>query len=95
MRCLCRVLGVAPRRYYAWQQAQLRAISTETPAWETALISLFERHKRRYGARRLRVALREKGHRVGRQALRTALARRSLRALQPKAYTPHTTDSDP
>lgn len=87
------MLGVAPRRYYARQQAQLRAISTETPVWETALVALLERHKCRYGTRRLWVALREKDHCVGRQALRTALARRGLRALQPKAYTPRTTDS--
>ena len=30
---------------------------------------------------------------MGRQVLRTALARRDLRALQPKAYTPRTTNS--
>ena len=93
VRCLCRALGVAPSRYNAWQQGQLRVAGAQTPAWETALVALFERHKSRYGTRRLRVALREKGHRAGSQALRTALARRGLRALQPKAYTPRTTDS--
>ena len=56
-------------------------------------MALFARHKSRYGTRRLRVALHQEGHRVGRQALRSALARRGLRALQPKAYTPRTTDS--
>ncbi|OGX87425.1 hypothetical protein BEN47_10885 [Hymenobacter lapidarius] len=50
-------------------------------------------HQRRYGNRRLRVALREQGHRVGRQRLRAAMQRRSLRDLQPKAYAPRTTDS--
>lgn len=50
-------------------------------------------HKRRYGTRRLQVALREKGHRVGRQRLRTAMRRRGLHASHPKAYTPRTTDS--
>ncbi|AWM32211.1 IS3 family transposase [Hymenobacter nivis] len=54
---------------------------------------MFGVHKRRYGTRRLRVALRQKGYRVGRQRLRTALRRRALHALQPKAYTPRTTDS--
>ena len=93
VRCLCRALGVAPSRYYAWQQGQPWAAGAQTPAWETVLVALFERHKSRYGTRRLRVALREKGRRVGRQALRTALARRGLRALQPKAYTPRTTES--
>ena len=92
VRCLCRVLGVAPSRYYAWQQGRQRAVGEATPAWETALVAVFARHKRRYGTRRLRVALRQEGHRVGRQAL-GCKARRGLRALQPKAYTPRTTDS--
>ncbi|RZJ92924.1 MAG: IS3 family transposase, partial [Hymenobacter sp.] len=43
--------------------------------------------------RRLQVELRELGHRVGRQALRTALRRHGRKALQPKAFTPRTTDS--
>ena len=62
-----------------------RAVGEAVPAWETALAALFARHKRRYGTRRLRVALHQEGHRVGRQALRSTLARRGLRALQPKA----------
>jgi transposase InsO family protein len=65
----------------------------KTPAWETALVKTFGHHQRRYGTHRLQVALREKGHRVGHQRLRTALRRRSLYALQPKAYTPRTTNS--
>ena len=93
VRGLCRALGVAPSRYYAWQQGQQRAVGEITPAWETALVAMFARHKSRYGTRRLRAALHQEGHRVGRQALRTALVRRGLRALQPKAYTPRTTDS--
>jgi putative transposase len=50
-------------------------------------------HQRRYGTRRLQVGLRESGYRVGRQALRTALRRHGRKALQPKAFTPRTTDS--
>ena len=41
-------------------------------------------HQRRYGTRRLQVTLRQNEHAGGRQR---------LRALQPKAYTPRTTDS--
>ncbi len=63
------------------------------PAWETALVKVFGVHKRCYGPRRLQVALHKKGHRVGRQRLRTAMRRRGLHALQPKAFTPRTTDS--
>ena len=93
VRLLCQLLGVPASGYYAWQQTQQQAISQRTPAWETALVKVFGRHKRRYGTRRLQVALRRKGYRIGRQRLRTAMRRRGLHALQPKAYTPRTTDS--
>ncbi len=93
VRQLCQVLGVPASGFYAWQQGQQRAVGSESPAWETALVKVFGVHKRRYGTRRLQVALRQKGYRVGRQRLRTAMRRRGLHALQPKAYTPRTTDS--
>ena len=94
VRRLCQVLGVPASGFYAWQADQQRAVGRpKTPAWETALVKVFGVHQRRYGTRRLQVALREKGHRVGRQRLRTAMRRRGLYALQPKAYTPRTTDS--
>ena len=64
---LCRVLGVAPSRYYAWRHASAAgAVGTTQPAWETEMLAVFDHHKRRHGPRRLQVELREKGHRVGR-----------------------------
>jgi len=93
VRQLCPLLGVPASGYYAWQTGQQRAVDQQTPARATTLVTAFGVHQRRYGTRRLQVALRENGHRVGRQRLRTAMRRRGLRALQPKAYTPRTTDS--
>jgi len=91
---LCQVLGVVPSRYYAWRLAQVSgAVGQQEPAWETEMVAVFDYHKRRYGTPRLQVELREKGHRVGRQALRTALRRHERKAWQPKAFTPRTTDS--
>jgi transposase InsO family protein len=93
VRLLCQVLRVPASGYYAWQQAQQQGIAHAEPAWETALVKAFGHHKRRYGTRRLQVALRRKGHRIGPHRLREAMRRRGLRALQPKAFTPRTTDS--
>ena len=91
---LCRALDVVPSRYYAWRAAQAAAAAGRAePAWETEVLAVFDFHKRRYGTRRLRVELQETGHRVGRQALRTALRRHERQALQPKSFVPRTTDS--
>jgi transposase InsO family protein len=57
------------------------------------MVGVFDDHQRRYGTRRLQVELRELGHCVGRQALRKALRRHGRKALQPKTFTPRTTDS--
>jgi len=93
VRLLCQVLGVPASGYYAWQQTQQQALNCELPAWEEALVKVFAHHKRRYGTRRLQLALRGKGYHVGRQRLRAAMRRRGRHALQPKAFTPRTTDS--
>jgi putative transposase len=93
VRLLCQVVAVSASGYYAWQQAQQQVVTQPEPAWETALVKVFGAHKRCYGTRRLQVALRNKGHRVGRQRLRAAMRRWGLHALQPKAFTPRTTDS--
>jgi len=57
------------------------------------MVEVFDDNKRRCGTRRLQVELRERGHRVGRQALRTGLRRHGRKALQPKSFVPRTTDS--
>lgn len=94
VRLLCRVLEVVPARYYAWRKETTRTHPAPEPvAWEEALEKAFTHHQKRYGTRRLRVELQEKGYRVGRQRLRTAMRQRGLRALQPRAFTPRTTDS--
>jgi putative transposase len=93
VRLLCQLVEVPASGYYAWQQAQSQKIVQQEPAWETALVKVFGVHKRCYGTRRLRAELRRQGYRVGRQRLRTAMRRRGLHALQPKAFTPRTTDS--
>ncbi|MGI4871146.1 MAG: IS3 family transposase [Janthinobacterium lividum] len=91
---LCRTLAVSSARYYSWRQQQRPALTQPlAEPWEDALKETFEQHRRGYGTRRLRVELQAQGHRVGRQRLRSAMRRHGLRALQPRAYTPRTTDS--
>ncbi len=86
---------MVPSRYYPWGYARTEgAVGKAEPAWETEAVAVFDHHHhRRYGTHRFQVGLRELGHRLGRQALRTGLRRHLRRALQPKAFAPRTTDS--
>ena len=93
VRLICQLVQVPASGYYVWQKPQQQSVNQSELAWETALVKVFSVPKRCYGTRRLRVELRRKGYRVGRQRLRTAMRRRDLYALQPKAFTPRMTDS--
>jgi hypothetical protein len=58
VRRLCQVLGVPASGFYAWQADEQRAVGhAKAPAWETALVRVFGVHRRRYGTRRLQVAI--------------------------------------
>ncbi len=59
------------------------------------LIGAFWRHKRRYGTRRLVSELSDGGYVVGRQRVRSILEEGGLRAIQPKAFVPRTTQTHP
>ncbi|TFZ61704.1 hypothetical protein E4631_25740, partial [Hymenobacter sp. UV11] len=56
VQLLCQALGVVPSRYYAWRKGAVAGVvAPAEPAWETALVDVFDDHQRRYGTRRLRV----------------------------------------
>lgn len=90
VRQLRHVLGVVPSAGYAWHRQ--RHLPASEPAWHAAMRHAFTRHGRRDGTRCLRAGAHAEGHRVGR---RRALAQHGLRAQQPRAFVPRTTDSDP
>ena len=91
VRRLCAVLGAGPSAYYAWQARQ-RAPEPVSAA-ETAVVAAFADHAARYGTRRLQHELRAQGHRLGRHRIACMLRRHGLRAQQPRAFVPQTTDS--
>ena len=76
--------------YRACQQTHQQVVTQLELAWETVLVKVFGVYKHLYGTHQLRVELRRQGYRVGRPCRRTAMRRQGL---QPKAFTPCTTDS--
>ena len=48
VQLLCRALGVVPSRYYAWRKGLVAGVvAPAEPAWETALVDVFDDHQRR------------------------------------------------
>lgn len=90
IREVCAALGEARSSFYH--------ASTPTPT-QAADVSLgdqietvFKRHRRRYGYRRLGQVLADQGVTCAPARIRRLMAQRALRALQPKNYLPKTSD---
>lgn len=56
---------------------------------------VFERHEGRYGSRRIREELKDKGYKVGLYQVKTLMRAQDLFAIQPKSFVPKTTQSNP
>jgi transposase InsO family protein len=90
IRLVCSTLGLPRSSFYH------AATPTKTQLADAALgeliESVFRRHRRRYGHRRLCVVLAERGQPCAPARVRRLMAQRGLRALQPKNFLPKTSD---
>lgn len=60
-----------------------------------AIMEIFHYHKRRYGWRRIRSDLADRGLQAGRYQIRSRMREQGLVAIQPKSFVPKTTQSHP
>ena len=90
---LCEVIGVSRSVYYAHTTGQTYRPTAQRDQQQIAVKNLFTENKRRYGSRRLVKALKAKGDKIGRDAVRKILSDNGLRAIQPRSFVPRTTDS--
>lgn len=90
----CRVLGVSRSGYYQWLSCPPSARSTEEAALASEVAEVFHEHRGRYGAPRIRRALRRRRGGVRPSKKRVARVMRSLglRARMPRRFRT-TTDS--
>jgi putative transposase len=87
VRLLCQLMEVLASSYYAWQNTPQQVVTQLEPAWETALVKV-----RCLGSTS---AVMERVGCASNCGARAAAPthRRGLHALQPKAFTPRTSDS--
>jgi hypothetical protein len=90
---LCRVMSVSQSAYHAYQSGKSYVVSAEKAALGERVKAIFYRHQRRYGARRIAAELKAEGVDAGRRLVHSQMRRLGLRAIQPKRFVPHTTDS--
>jgi transposase InsO family protein len=93
VRVLCVVLSVCFSSFYAWKRGESYTFSIEKTKRSERVKTVFEEHRRRYGAIRVSKELQSQGFRIGRHQTATLMKAQGLVAIQPKSYVPKTTNS--
>lgn len=87
------MLAVSRTAYYRYRRGDSYQLTPEKAEHQHLVEQTFNKHKRRYGSRRIMAELQEKGHSVGRHQVRMLMKKGGLQAIQPKSFVPRTTDS--
>lgn len=91
---LAQALEVSPSGYYAHQRKPQRARARQDQALVTQIQSVFQASRRTYGSPRIQMALRQQGHRCGKNRIARLMRQNHWRARQKRRYVPRTTQSD-
>ena len=90
---LCRILEVSRSSYYAFSRGQTYRTSWADQILLKEVKDIFDRHVRRYGARRVLEVLKDRNFAVGLYKVRRMMKAQNLKAIQPKSFVPRTTQS--
>jgi len=90
---LCRVMRVSQSGYYAWHRRLSNPPSLKRKKLADLVRDCYWENRRRYGTRRIQKALHKAGIKVGRFQIRRLMKEQQLKAIQPRSFTPKTTDS--
>jgi putative transposase len=91
LAAVCDVLGVCRSAYYAWQAAEPGPRERERSELTPAVVAIFLKHRRRYGARRIARELADRGVVCSPRRVADVLRAQGLRAIQPRSFVPRTT----
>ncbi len=89
---LCRVMRVSVSGYYAWRKRLTKPPCLKRKKLADLVRDCYWENRRRYGARRIQKALHRAGIKVGRFQIRRLMKEQHLLAIQPRSFTPRTTD---
>ena len=81
--------------YYRYVEEETYVLKGAKSEISEAIEEIFTYHKRRYGWRRIKDDLRDRGIKAGRYQIRSRMREQNLIAIQPKSFVPKTTQSNP
>ena len=87
------MLDVSKSAYHAFARGASQTPSAKKAALGERVKDVFDRHRRRYGTRRVAAQLKAEGVGAGRFAVRAQMRRLGLQAIAPRRFRPQTTDS--
>jgi len=90
---ICDVLDVSRSAYYDWLTREPGTREQELDELTPAIVDIFVRHRRRYGARRIASELGDEDIVCSARRVAGVLKNQVLRAIQPRSFVPRTTDS--
>lgn len=95
VRSICQQLNISTSAYYRFTNGQSYRPSPQKQALLKEVKEIFTFHKKRYGSRRIKEDLKDRGINMGIYRVRTLMREQNLIALQPKKFVPRTTQTDP
>lgn len=90
VRRVCKVLDKPRSSFYQGDKPTARQMADKE--FGELIETLFHRHRKRYGYRRLRAELADRNLTCAPARIRRLMTQRGLRALQPRNFTPKTSD---
>jgi len=93
-REVCQFLSVSRSSFQRWQVFEETPREREDAELLPLIVSIFHRHRRRYGTRRIVDDLSDLGVACSRRRVARLLKTAGLKAIQPKSFKPRTTESN-
>ena len=90
---LCDALNVHRNGYYQWIGSSENTYQIQDLKLTPMVQDIFFQHRRRYGARRISIELKERGESCSRSKARKIMEQTGLVAIAPKSFKPRTTES--
>lgn len=89
----CDVLALSRSAFYAWKQSEPTSHDDEDQLLLPQVTTIFYKHRRRYGTRRIVEELQDRGITCGRRRVARLMKTQGIKAIQPKSFKPRGTES--